>query len=154
MTSNSPQKDAITLSKIKNLETIAKYGCCAFVYLWCLGIEPDSIRAIEILDDAIRTQKLGEDCLVKWAEFGTWLTGRGISVEFIDIKDIKNIRERTPVFYSTQKRNKDGSLPSGHWVGVENGKIKYDPMGLGNSNNVKYGSPITRRKIIIKGIKK
>ncbi|MCQ2052948.1 MAG: hypothetical protein MJZ03_03335 [archaeon] len=151
----NPQKTAKELLKIKHLNSIAQNGCCAFVYIWCLGIEPDDeLNAIEILDDAIEQKKLGEDCLVYWSEFGSWLTGREINVEFVDIKDIKKIKERTPVFYSTKKRNADGSLPEGHWVGVENGKIRLDPMGIGNSQNVKYGNPLTMRRITIKGIKK
>lgn len=146
MNNNAPQKDAERLCKIKNLETIAKYGCCAFTYLWCLGIEPDSISAIEILDDALRTGKLGEDCIVKWAEFGNWITGRNIQVEFIDIKDIKKIKERTPVRYDFKGQS--------HWVGVENGIIKYNSLGDGNSQCVNHGKPVTMRKISIKGIKR
>lgn len=141
---NNPQKDAELITKIKNIESIAKYGCCAFVYLWCLGIEPDNLHAIEILDDAIRMKKLGEDCLVKWAEFGAWITGRNIEVEFIDIKDIKKIKERTPVRYDYKGKS--------HWVGVEKGMIKFDPLGIGQSQCVALGKPVTMRKIIVKGM--
>lgn len=142
----SPQKDAEKLCKIKNFEVISKYGCCAFTYLWCLGIEPDSIHAIEILDDGIKARKLDEECTVKWVEFGQWLTGREIQVDFIDIKDIKKIKERTPVRYDFKGLS--------HWVGVENGKVAFDPLGIGNSNCVNHGKPSTMRKITIKGVRK
>ena len=40
----APQTYAEELNKIfpnSKLTAISKYGCCAFVLLWCLGIEPD-----------------------------------------------------------------------------------------------------------------
>lgn len=141
---NRPQTLSKKLLKIKHLENISKYGCCAFVYLWCLGIEPEDTQAIEILDDAINDRKIEEDCTVKWAEFGTWLTGRTITVDFIDIHDIRKIKERTPVRYDYKGCS--------HWVGVENGKVEFDPLGKDVSQCVKFGKPVTMRKIIIKGV--
>lgn len=140
-----PQDLAKELSNLE-LENISKNGCCAFVFLWCLGIEPkDDVEAIRLVNEALKKGYIMKDCTVIWSKWGSALTGRNIDVEFVDIKDIKKIKERTPVLYST---NPDGK--NGHWVGVENGKIAFNPIK--DSINVKLGKPVTSRKIIIKGM--
>ena len=52
---NHPQTVALDISRKltkQRLETINKYGCCAFVLLWCLGIEPDDdFKAIETVSN-------------------------------------------------------------------------------------------------------
>lgn len=48
----------------ERLETIHKYGCCAFVLLWCLGIEPDDVQAIELVSDMIDAKVIEKDCTV------------------------------------------------------------------------------------------
>lgn len=138
-----PQDLSIELSKME-LDNIGKNGCCAFVFLWCLGIEPDNpLESIRLVDEAIKKNYIMKDCTVKWYEWGKALTGRTIDVEKVKITTISNIKERTPVFYSING-------VSGHWVGVENGKIAYNPIK--DSINVKQGKPRELRKIIIKGM--
>jgi len=137
-----PQNTAERILKIKNLPIIKKNACCAFVFLWCLGIEPDDdLTAIELVDEAINKEYIYPDCTVTWWKWGKALTGRDITVEKIEITTIKRIKERSPVWYSI-----DGV--SGHWVGVENGVIKFDPNKT--SRNVALGKPRTMRKITIK----
>lgn len=143
MKKNYPQDLAEELSKM-DLANIAKNGCCAFVFLWCLGIEPDNpLESIRLIDEAIKKNYIMKDCTVKWYDWGKALTGRTIDVEKVKITTISNIKDRTPVFYSIDGIN-------GHWVGVENGKITYNPIE--NSINVKKGKPRELRKIIIKGL--
>lgn len=138
-----PQDLAIELSKME-LDNIGKNACCAFVFLWCLGIEPDNpLESIRLVDEAIKKNYIMKDCTVKWYDWGKALTGRTIDVEKVKITTISNIKERTPVFYSING-------VSGHWVGVENGKIAYNPIK--DSINVKQGKPRELRKIIIKGL--
>ena len=138
-----PQDLAIELSKME-LDNIGKNACCAFVFLWCLGIEPDNpLESIRLIDEAIKKNYIMKDCTVKWYDWGKALTGRTIDVEKVKITTISNIKERTPVFYSING-------VSGHWVGVENGKIAYNPIK--DSINVKQGKPRELRKIIVKGM--
>lgn len=122
------------------LETIGKYGCCAFVLLWCLGIEPDNMEAIELVNDMINAGVIEKDCTVHWAEAVKFLTGRDITVEFKNIKEILSIKDRTPVRYDYKGQ--------GHWVGVERGMIAFNP--LKQSNCVDKGVPVTARIIKLK----
>ena len=122
------------------LETIGKYGCCAFVLLWCLGIEPDNMEAIELINDMINAGVIEKDCTVHWVEAVKFLTGRDITVEFKNIKDILSIKDRTPVRYDYKGL--------GHWVGVERGMIAFNP--LKQSNCVDKGVPVTARIIKLK----
>lgn len=122
------------------LEIIGKYGCCAFVLLWCLGIEPDNMEAIELVNDMINAGVIEKDCTVHWAEAVKFLTGRDITVEFKNIKDILSIKDRTPVRYDYKGQ--------GHWVGVERGMIAFNP--LKQSNCVDKGVPVTARIIKLK----
>ena len=143
----NPQTLAIELAEYfddKNLRNISKYGCCAFVLMWCLGIEPDSdVDAILILVDLIRKKKIKEDCTVKWAEAVKYLSGRELTaVDFIDTKIISNIKERTPVRFDYNGKS--------HWVGVENGKVCFNPLIY--SNCVANGRPGSKRVIHIKGV--
>ena len=122
------------------LETIGKCGCCAFVLLWCLGIEPDNMEAIELVNDMINAGVIEKDCTVHWVEAVKFLTGRDITVEFKNIKDILSIKDRTPVRYDYKGQ--------GHWVGVERGMIAFNP--LKQSNCVDKGVPVTARIIKLK----
>ena len=122
------------------LETIGKYGCCAFVLLWCLGIEPDNMESIELVNDMINAGVIEKDCTVHWVEAVKFLTGRDITVEFKNIKDILSIKDRTPVRYDYKGQ--------GHWVGVERGMIAFNP--LKQSNCVDKGVPVTARIIKLK----
>lgn len=136
----NPQSLAIEIKdtiKPEHLESIGRYGCCAFVLLWCLGIEPDDIEAIKTVNSMISAKVIEDDCTVKWADAVYYLTGRKITVEFKDIKDLRGIRERTPVRYDYKGK--------GHWVGVENGMIKFNPLVY--SQCVDKGRPTTARII-------
>jgi len=119
---NNPQSLAIELKDTispERLESIGRYGCCAFVLLWCLGLEPEDIDAIKTLNNMINAGVIEKDCTVKWAEAAQYLTGRKITVEFKDIKDLR--------------------------VGVENGMIKFNPLVY--SQCVDKGRPVTARII-------
>lgn len=144
----APQNTAERIVKLKNhIDVIANYSCCALVYLWCLGIEPDDdITALELVDEAITKGYIEPDCTVIWGKWGTALTGRVIDVEFVDISTIKHIKERTPVKYTYG--------PNSHWVGVANGKIVFDPLGKNKSNCVKNGKPVSMRRLTVRGLKK
>lgn len=142
-----PQTLAEKLSKKfsdKKLENIAKYGCCAFVLLWCLGIEPeDDAEAILIVADLIDKKKIKDDCTVKWVDAVDYLTGRAVTaVDFNKIKVIGNIKERTPVLFTCGK--------SSHWVGVENGEVRFNSLSY--SNSVANGKPAESRVLHIKGV--
>lgn len=141
---NNPQDLARELATIKTFDTQATFACCAYVYLWCLHIEPEDVEAIKIVDEAVRLGKIDDECTVNWARMGAWLTGREIEVIFDDkITSIKKIKERTPVWYSVNGK-------TGHWVGVENGKIAFNPKKY--STNVVNGKPMKARYIKIKGL--
>lgn len=124
-------------------ENIYKNGCCAFVYLWCLGFEVDNSEALRMVQKAIEKGWIYPDCTVDWIKWGKALTGRNIDIEKVNITTIANIKERTPVLYSINGK-------TGHWVGVENGKIIFNPLSY--SKNVKEGRPISMRKIKIVGV--
>lgn len=128
----------------KNLKAIKEYGCCAFVLMWCLGIEPDDdAEAVMTVDSLIQAKALKQDCTVKWAEAIRQLTGREMrAVVFVNITSILHIKARCPVRYDHNGKS--------HWVGVENGKIAFNP--LKRSVCVESGKPSTMRIIHIKGI--
>lgn len=128
----------------KNLKSIKEYGCCAFVLMWCLGIEPDDdAEAVMTVDSLIQAKALKEDCTVKWAEAIRWLIGREMrAVDFVNITSILHIKDRCPVRYDHNGKS--------HWVGVEDGKVAFNP--LKRSVCVESGKPSTMRIIHIKGI--
>lgn len=129
----------------ERLEAINKYACCAFVLMWCLGIEPDNdMDAIMAVNDLIREGAIEKDCTVKWADAIRHLTGRESSVEFKDITSLKGIKERTPVRFDYKGKS--------HWVGVERGMVVFNPLDY--SVCVDRGRPVTMRKITIKGVSK
>ncbi len=130
----SPQSLAEELYSIP-LAEIADFGCCAFVLIWCLGLEMSDIDAIKKVADGMKKGVLDLDCTVKWYEFANFLGCPIKSVEFKQISDIKGIKERTPVRYDYNGKS--------HWVGVEKGKIAFN--SLKNSVCVKYGKPTTAR---------
>lgn len=138
---NNPQSLCKEIQKIKHLDAIEKYGCCAFVFMWCLGIDPTDITAIQTIDDLITTKVIDSECTVDWAKMGKALTGRDIEVEKVPINNILSIKERTPVMYSYKDKH--------HFVGVENGMIVFNP--LEESYCVNNGRPTEMRVIKIKG---
>lgn len=124
------------------LDKIRRYACCAFVLLWCLGIEPSDIDAVLMVTDLMEDGALDDNCKVYWNRAVKRLTGRELKeVKFTKINDIKNIKERTPVYY---KRYPEA--PTGHWVGVENGKIGFNPLSF--SVCVEEGQPVEMRELI------
>ena len=123
----------------KKLKSIKDYGCCAFVLLWCLGYEPEDIEAILTLGRMIDKKVIDVDCTVYWSPAAEYVFGRKINVEKIAITTIKGIKERTPVMFTYNGKS--------HWVGVENGKIAFNP--LENSVCVNNGKPVTCRKITL-----
>lgn len=124
------------------LKSIKDCGCCAFVLMWCLGIEIDDAEAVMAAADLISSGAIESDCTVRWAEAARQLAGKEVlAVDFQDIKSIKDIKGRTPVRY-------DCGLKS-HWVGVENGKVAFNP--LERSVCVEKGKPSTMRTIHLKG---
>lgn len=139
-----PQDKAKELSECKYLDVIAKNGCCAMVFLWCMGIDVENADVITVLNDAIESGVLKKDCTVYWNEFCQFMTGRNCTVDFVKINSIKDIRDRTPVLY----QYKDNY----HWVGVENGKIKFN--SIRESNCVLNGKPVEKRVLHIKGVTK
>lgn len=139
---NHPQCIAERLAKIPNanLQSIAKYGCCAFVLRWCLYIEGTEIEEIESLNRMILAGAIGKDCTVKWEQAIEFLTGKKSKIEFVKINSIAHIKERTPVRYDYNGKS--------HWVGVENGKVAYNP--LKQSVCVELGKPTESRVITLK----
>lgn len=106
----TPQTLAVELYNhfpTKNLKAIRDYGCCAFVLLWCLHIEPENdVDAILILDDLMHKKAIKEDCTVKWADAIRSLTGRELkAVDFVDVRTIRSIKERTPVRFDFNVRH-------------------------------------------------
>lgn len=133
-----PQTKAQKL--VKNIKSIADYGCCALTVLWMIGSDPENTDALETISDAIDEGVIEADCTVKWVEFVKWLTGRKITVTFKDIKsldDVAKIKGRIAVRFNYGSK--------GHWVGVENGKVVFN--SLVNSVCVTKGKPTTCRII-------
>lgn len=123
----------------KNCESIGKYGCLAFCYLYAIGIEcDDEAEYIKLVDNAIKTGLLDKDCTVLDAEkFIQHFSGRKCVVTKKKIDTIENIKEFTPVNYCYNGKN--------HWVVVQNGKIVFN--SLMNSLCVTKGKPTECRII-------
>ena len=129
----------------EELKNIKNYACLSFVVMWCLGIEPDDIGAIMEVQKMINAKVIESDCTVLWANIVPFLTGRTLkSVEFEKIKVLKGIKDRTPVRYDYNGKS--------HWVGVENGKIAFNPLLY--SVCVEKGKPAEKRVLTISGAKK
>lgn len=135
---NHPQDYTAKLSK--NINNISNYACCAFTVLWWAGIEASDADAIALINDAIEAGVIEKDCTVLWVPFIKWLTGREITVEFLDIKSIRNIKEKTPVRFDYNGKS--------HWVGVENGNVVFNAKET--SLCVTKGKPVTARIIKFK----
>lgn len=135
-------KDILSVPRDK-LEHIRRYGCCAFVLLWCLRLEgDDDIDSILTVARMMDAGVIGEDCTVRWADAVRYLTGRDSSVEFKAVKTLDGITRRTPVRFDFNGQE--------HWVGVENGRVEFNP--LRNSVCVYYGRPATARILKISGV--
>lgn len=127
----------------KDMQIIADNACCAFVVLWCLGIEIEDIEAIQIVQKMRLHNVIESDCTVKWFDVVKYATGRELKkLEKVNITSLKGIKERTPVLMACEG-NAEGI---GHWVGVEKGRIKFNPKSY--SKNVAEGRPVQMRKLI------
>lgn len=123
--------------KLSAFRTVAESACCAFTLMWCLHMEPISdYEAIQTVREMISAGALKKDCTVKWYDAVKYLTGRPLKgVDFVPVTDIKEIKDRAPVLY------KAGN--SYHWVGVENGEIKFNSLEY--SKSVTTGKPVEAR---------
>ena len=108
--------------------------------LWSLGIEPDDLQAILLVNDMINAGVIEKDCTVHWVEACRFLTGREMTVEFKDIKNLTGIKNRTPVRYDYKGNS--------HWVGVERGMLAFNPLEY--SQCVDKGRPVTARLLKLK----
>lgn len=129
----------------KDLGVIADNSCCALVLMWCLGIEPaDDFTAIKTVQSMRQNNVISKDCRVYWYKAVPYLTGRELKkVDFVKIRNISEIKKRTPVLYA-KEGNAEGV---GHWVGVENGVIAFNPKA--KSINVEEGRPVEMRVLSI-----
>lgn len=125
----------------KQLKAIKDYACCIFTLLWCLGLEPEDGDAIIAVAKLMNKGIIDEECTVYWQKACEHLTGRKVTVDYVNITDIKKIKARTPVRYVYRGK--------GHWVGVENGKIKFN--SLAHSVCVENGKPETMRVLNFTG---
>ena len=125
------------------LKAIKNYACCAFSLIYWLGFDCEDVDAIMLVSDLIKHNALDPDCTVYWAECIRQLTGREmVSLEKVQIKDIKKIKEKTIVKFS------NGGYS--HWVVCENGKVVFNSLSF--SRCVEEGTPTECRIIKIKGI--
>ena len=126
------------------LKAIKDYACCAFSLIYWLGIDCSDVDAIMLVSDLMNHKALDVDCTVYWAECIRQLTGREMeSLEKVQIKDLKKIKEKTIVKFTNGKYS--------HWVVVENGKVVFNSLKY--SNCVENGKPTEARIIKIKGAK-
>lgn len=128
------------------LKSISKYACCAFTFMWCMGIEPDDAEAIITVGYMIDKGVIDTDCCVYWGAMSKYLSGRECSIEKIKINSISKIKERTPVKFERTYFDKNGNKQkSEHWIGVENGKVCFN--SITDSICVKEGKPVEMRKL-------
>lgn len=128
----------------QKLKAIRDYACCAFSLIYWLGIDCSDVDAIMLVSDLMNHKALDVDCTVYWAECIKQLTGREMeSLEKVQIKDLKKIKEKTIVKFS------NGGYS--HWVVVENGKVVFNSLKY--SKCVSEGKPTEARIIKIKGVK-
>ena len=126
------------------LKAIKDYACCAFSLIYWLGIDCSDVDAIMLVSDLMNHNALDVDCTVYWAECIKQLTGREMeSLEKVQIKDLKKIKEKTIVKFTNGKYS--------HWVVVENGKVVFNSLKY--SNCVENGKATEARIIKIKGAK-
>ena len=119
------------------LKSIKEYACCAFTLMWCLGYEPEDAEAILTVGYMLDKGVIDVDCTVYWEKAAQYLSGRKLKVEFKDSTTIKGIKDRSPVKYTYNGKS--------HWVGVENGRIKFN--SLESSVCVSKGKPVTMRAL-------
>ena len=128
----------------EKLKMIKDYACCAFSLIWYLGLDLSDVDAIMLVSDLMDSKALDEECTVYWGNCIKQLTGREMeSLEKVQIKDLKKIKEKTIVKFS------NGGYS--HWVVAENGKVVFNSLKY--SKCVSEGKPTEARIIKIKGVK-
>lgn len=130
------------------INTIGKYGCLMFCYMYCCGIDPDNTAeyfkiASDAIDAGVDISGVAEDCTVMNAEkFIKWLTGRDVRVYKKVVANIVYIDKLTPVrFYYINEEAKRID----HFVVVEGGMVVFDPIL--DSRSVAIGRPDSARCI-------
>ena len=123
------------------LKSIMQYACCAFTFLWCMGIEDDDAQAIITVGKMIDAGVIDADCTVYWDKMAKFISGRNCAVDKVEITSIAKIKDRTPVRYDYSGKS--------HWVGVEKGKIVFN--SLKSSNCVAKGKPTQARILHFSG---
>ena len=123
------------------LKSIMQYACCAFTFLWCMGIEDDDAQAIITVGKMIDADVIDADCTVYWDKMAKFISGRNCAVDKVEITSIAKIKDRTPVRYDYSGKS--------HWVGVEKGKIVFN--SLKSSNCVAKGKPTQARILHFSG---
>ena len=132
------------------LREIKDNSCCVLTFMWVLGIEPEDAEAVIIVGRMIDAKVLDPDCTVYWDKVSRYLTGRGCQKQNADITSIKNIKERTPVYYERTYIDENGQKKTkGHWVGVEKGKIRFNSVV--DSLCVAQGKPTQARILTFTG---
>ena len=126
------------------LKSIMQNACCAFTFLWCMGIDPDDAESIIMIGKCIDAGAIDGDCTVYWDKMSQHCTGRSCAIDKVEIKSISKIKDRTPVRYDYMGKS--------HWVGVEKGKIAFN--SLKSSNCVSKGKPTQARILHFSGGKK
>jgi len=123
---------------------IGKWGCLAMCYIYCAGVEPDDPEEyIRLVSHAMDEGLLDEECTVLSAsKLLKFVSGKDYYVgkKDVDEKNIKDIKEPTPVRFSY--------YGSGHWVVVENGEIAFNPLSY--SKSVEKGRPTSARPITLR----
>lgn len=123
------------------LKAIKDYACCAFSLIYWLGIDCSDVDAVMLVSDLMNHKALEVDCTVIWSLCIKQLTGREMeSLEKVQIKDLKKIKEKTIVKFS------NGGYS--HWVVAENGKVVFNSLKY--SKCVSEGKPTEARIIKIK----
>lgn len=117
------------------LKSVKDYSCCVLTFMWCMGYDPEDTEALIVVGQMLDKGIIDPDCTVYWDKVSRFISGRGCSIEKVNINSISKIKERTPVKYSYNGKS--------HWVGVEKGKIKFN--ALETSVCVNKGKPTEAR---------
>lgn len=122
------------------MEAIGKYSCLAMCYLYCVGLDVDTVDYIQTVSNCMKMGVLDNECTVYNARnYLKHVTGKNYLVLKEPCTDISTVMEPTPVRFDY-----DGHS---HWVVVENGKIVFNPLEY--SRCVVFGRPVTKRTITL-----
>lgn len=113
------------------LKTIGQSGCCALCALYVVNPYLPDLDALVTVAGEIG-KGLDADCTVNWHPFIKNVFGKEITIKFIDIDgldDIKHAKGKLIVRFDYASKS--------HWVVCEKGKIVFNP--LEHSNCVEKG---------------